>query len=94
MRGVTEPLFLNHVKLDELDFSCDPEAAYCVLTNGRNVSIATDNNCLPAYIKHEDYKSRLLNATNPIGRYIYEQTKSWFDAKIKKYDLNGFYQLG
>ena len=91
MGGVTEPLFLNDVKLDELNFSCDPEATHSVLTNGRNISIATGNNCLPAYIKHEDYKSRLLNATNPIGSYIYEQTKSWFDAKIKKYDLNGFY---
>ncbi len=91
MGGITEPLYLNGVKLDELNFSCDPEASYCVLTNGKKVSIATGNNCLPAYIRHEDYKSRLLNAANPIGRYIYEQTKNWFDVKVKMYDLNGFY---
>ncbi|SHH84418.1 purine nucleosidase [Sporobacter termitidis DSM 10068] len=91
MGGITESLFLNGVKLDELNFSCDPEASCCVLTNGRNVSIATGNNCLPAYIRHEDYKSRLLNSPNPVGRYIYEQTKSWFDVKVKMYDLNGFY---
>jgi purine nucleosidase len=91
MGGITEPLFLNGVKLDELNFSCDPEAAFRVLTNGRNISIATGNNCLPAYIRHEDYKARLMNAANPIGRYIYEKTKSWFDIKVKRYDLNGFY---
>jgi len=91
MGGITEPLFLNGAKLDELNFSCDPEASYCVLTRGRNISIATGNNCLPAYIRHEDYKSRLLNAANPLGKYLYEQTKSWFDVKVKTYDLNGFY---
>lgn len=91
MGGMTEPLYLNGVQLDELNFSCDPEAAYCVLTKGQNLSIATGNNCIPAYIRHEDYKAQLLHATNPIGRYIYEQTKSWFDFKVKHYDLNGFY---
>lgn len=32
-----------------------------------------------------------MNTESPIGRYIYEKTKSWFDAKVKRYDLNGFY---
>jgi inosine-uridine nucleoside N-ribohydrolase len=91
MGGITAPLLLNGIKLDELNFSCDPEASYCVLTNGGHITAATGNNCLPAYIKHEDYISRLQNSPNPIGRYIYEQTKSWFDVKVKLYDLNGFY---
>ena len=91
MGGITRSLFLNGVHLDELNFSCDPEASYCVLTKGRNISIATGNNCLPAYIRHEDYESRLMNAANPIGQYIYEKTKRWFDVKVKLYDLNGFY---
>jgi purine nucleosidase len=91
MGGITAPLFLNGVKLDELNFSLDPQASCCVLTNGKNISAATGNNCLPAYIRHEDYMSRLLNAANPVGRYIYEQTRSWFDVKVKTYDLNGFY---
>jgi purine nucleosidase len=91
MGGVTEPLFLNGVKLDELNFSCDPEASCCVLTKGGHISIATGNNCLPAYIRREDFERRLMGAANPIGRYICEQTRSWFDAKVKLYGLNGFY---
>jgi len=31
MGGVTEPLFISGEKLDELNFSCDPEATYHVL---------------------------------------------------------------
>ena len=91
MGGITEPLLLNRVQMDELNFSCDPEATYCVLTNGRNLSIATGNNCLPAYIRHEDYMSRLMSSAGPIGQYIYEKTKSWFEVKVKRFDLNGFY---
>jgi purine nucleosidase len=91
MGGITAPLFLNGVRLDELNFSSDPEATYCVLTNALDISIATGNNCLPAYIRHSDYETRLTDSARPIGRYIYEQTKSWFDVKVKTYDLDGFY---
>ena len=91
MGGITEPLLLNGVKLDELNFSCDPEAALCVLTKGERISVLTGNNCLPAYIRRADYESRLESAANPIGRYIKERTRSWFDAKRELYDLDGFY---
>lgn len=91
MGGITEPLRLHGTPLDELNFSCDAQAAFCVLTKGERLSIATGNNCLPAYIRHEDYEKRLLKAGSAIGRYIYDSTKSWFETKIKLYDLNGFY---
>ncbi len=91
MGGITEPLYLNGITLDELNFSCDPEAAYCVLSNAKNVSIATGNNCLPAYFTHEEYRRRLTGAPESKGLYIYGQTKSWFDEKVKIFDLNGFY---
>jgi purine nucleosidase len=91
MGGITEPLFLGGVKLDELNFSCDPEASRCVLTRGKNISILTGNNCLAAYIRRADYENRLTCAANPIGRYIKERTSSWFDAKRELYGLDGFY---
>ena len=91
MGGITEPLYLHGIPLDELNFSCDPEAACRVLTKGKRLSIATGNNCLPAYMRHQDYKNRLLDACSPIGHYIYDHTKNWFETKVKRYDLNGFY---
>jgi len=91
MGGITQPLLLNGIQLDELNLSCDPDASYCVLTEGKNVSVATGNNCLPAYMSHEDYKTRLLASGYSIGKYIYEKTKNWFDVKVKVFDLNGFY---
>ncbi|MDR2295278.1 MAG: nucleoside hydrolase [Clostridiales Family XIII bacterium] len=91
MGGITEALFPGGVGPDELNFSCDPEASHCVLTNGKNISIATGNNCLPAYIRRDEYETRLTAANNPVGLYIREQTRSWLDAKAKMYGLDGFY---
>jgi inosine-uridine nucleoside N-ribohydrolase len=91
MGGITEPLLVGGVKLDELNFSCDPDASLCVLTRGEKVSILTGNNCLAVYIRRADYESRLTSAANPIGRYIRERTRSWFDAKLDLYGLDGFY---
>jgi purine nucleosidase len=64
MGGITAPLFVGGVKMDELNFSCDPEASRCVLTRGENVSILTGNNCLAAYMRRADYESRLTSAAN------------------------------
>ncbi|MDR2355301.1 MAG: nucleoside hydrolase [Clostridiales Family XIII bacterium] len=91
MGGITEALFPDGRGPDELNFSCDPEASHCVLTNGKNISIATGNNCLPAYIRRDEHETRLTAANRPVGRYIREQTKSWLDAKAKIYGLDGFY---
>lgn len=91
MGGITSPLIINGRNMEELNFSCDPAAAYCVLSKGKNVSVITGNNCLPAYFTHADYHSRLCREGSRLGRYVYEKTRCWFDYMKDAYDSTGFY---
>ena len=70
MGGITEPLVFEKKIMDELNFSCDPEATAAVLTKGKNVSIITGNNCLKVLFTKEEYKKRLLGTENPAAIYI------------------------
>jgi len=91
MGGLTEPLVINNVMMDELNFSCDPEASYVLLTKARNVSVITGNNCIPAFFPFDEYKRRLNNSQKGIGQYIYDKTRYWFEYMMKNYGSNGFY---
>ena len=91
MGGITGPLFPGGVPMDELNFSCDSEGSFQVLSKGERISIATGNNCLAAYMDHESYRARLLKGDMPIGSWLYAHTRSWFETKILRYGLNGFY---
>lgn len=91
MGGLTETLLVNGSVLDELNFSCDPEATYCVLTKAKNIGIATGNNCLDAFFSREGYKARLSHSTVPIARYIHEKTSYWYEYNRNGFGLNGFY---
>lgn len=46
MGGITQPLLINGKKLDELNFSCDPEASFSVLSSGTPVTVLTGQICL------------------------------------------------
>lgn len=90
MGGITEDLIINGKLMKELNFSCDAKAAYCVLKNAKNLSIATGNNCLSAFFSHEQHEKRLKDSNLEIARYIYEKTNYWYEY-MKRYDLKGFY---
>jgi inosine-uridine nucleoside N-ribohydrolase len=91
MGGLTETLFLNGTVLDELNFSCDPEATLQVLTGAKRIEVATGNNCLGAYFSREGYERRLVGSAGPIARYLYEKTAYWYEYNMKSYGLDGFY---
>ncbi len=90
MGGISEDLIINGKLMKELNFSCDAKAAYGVLKNAKNLSIATGNNCLSAFFSHKEHEKRLKNANLEIARYIYENTNYWYEY-MKRYDLKGFY---
>ena len=48
MGGITEPLLINGEKVDELNFSCDPEATYEVMKSAAPTTVITGNLCLSA----------------------------------------------
>lgn len=91
MGGITEDLRINGRILEELNFSCDPVAAECVLKNGNNLSVITGNNCLKAFFSKQDFKDRLLASDKPAARYIAQKCKHWFDEMMSAFHLNGFY---
>lgn len=91
MGGLTETLLINGAVLDELNFSCDPEATYHVLTKAKNIGIATGNNCLDAFFSREGYETRLSHAPETIARYIHDKTAYWYEYNRNGFGLNGFY---
>jgi Inosine-uridine nucleoside N-ribohydrolase len=91
MGGLSEPLLINGKGLDELNFSCDPDAAFHVLTKGKNVGIATGNNCLRAYFSRVGYERCLGRSSNAAARYIYSRTAYWYEHSMTEYGLDGFY---
>lgn len=90
MGGITEPLLIGGRLINELNFSCDPEASYNVLTKAVNIAIATGNNCLAAFFSREGYEQRLSRSELPVARYLYEKTRCWYDH-MKSFELDGFF---
>ncbi len=91
MGGITKPLIFEKKQMDELNFSCDPEASCRVLTEGRNVSVITGNNCLKVLFTKEEYRRRLFAGSSPTGAYIREKTDDWFHYNEEDYGIKGFY---
>ncbi|WP_243158039.1 nucleoside hydrolase [Aminipila terrae] len=91
MGGLTDHLYINDTILDELNFSCDPAAAFQVLTKSRKVGIATGNNCLGAFFSYKDHVNRFQVSPEPIARYLYEKTAYWYEHNMTSYGLDGFY---
>ena len=70
MGGYTAPVFYHTRHLEELNFSVNPEAAACVLNQGRNISILTGNNTLlPSYLPREEFIEKMCGGSAS-GRYV------------------------
>lgn len=90
MGGITAPLIVNNLTIDELNFSVDYKAAYKVLTSGVPISIATGNNCLKVILGVEEFRNRLLSEGKATGKYIVDKTNYWFERNEKKYGIKAF----
>lgn len=81
MGGYTAPVFYHTRHLEELNFSVNPEAAACVLTHGKNISILTGNNTLaPSYLPREEFMDNLCSG-GISGQYIAEKCGYRFEDK-------------
>lgn len=91
MGGITEPLIINGKNLDELNFSCDAEAAHIVLSSGAKVTVLTAHICLQAIFRKEEYE-RLMNSPSiSIYQYIKQKTLPWFEFVMEEFAIDGFY---
>ncbi|MBG9980267.1 nucleoside hydrolase [Facklamia sp. DSM 111018] len=91
MGGTTEPLMFAKQEMLELNFSCDPQATYNVLTKGQNVSIMTGNNCLDLLFTRADYEQAFLGNTSKIAQLIQKYSDPWFVDNELEYGIKGFY---
>jgi inosine-uridine nucleoside N-ribohydrolase len=91
MGGITEPLIINGKNLDELNFSCDPEASYKVLSSDSKVTVLTGHICLQALFGENEYKRLMENNSMKIYKYIKEKTIDWFEFVMKEFGIKGFY---
>lgn len=76
MGGVEGPLMIKGRLMEELNFSCDREASYQVLSRGKNISIMTGHIGLNVGFDRRDYE-RLEEDARPIYAYISDQAQSW-----------------
>ncbi|MFR8238482.1 MAG: nucleoside hydrolase [Dorea sp.] len=91
MGGITETLTFEKKTMKELNFSCDPEASFAVLRYGKNVSVASANNCMKVLFTKEDYRRELYRTDKQIAVYIRENTDYWFGFNEEDYGIQGFY---
>ncbi|MGE5628003.1 MAG: nucleoside hydrolase [Solirubrobacterales bacterium] len=91
MGGITEPLFINKVYLEELNFSCDSLAALKVLNTGDKVSILTGNTCLQAFFGETELRRLKGKNKNSIYKYISKNIEPWYDFSRETFGIYGFH---
>lgn len=91
MGGITEPLIFAKKQMDELNFSCDPLAAYTVLTSGTKVAVITGNNCLKVLFTREEYEREFADESKDVVKFIKKETDYWFDNNMDDYGIPGYY---
>lgn len=74
MGGITETLVIDGTVMDELNFSCDPEATACVLGASCTKVVATAQSCLPSYFTRDDFIRRCGEDS-----WLYRTCGYWFD---------------
>ena len=86
MGGITESLVITEGRImDELNLSCDPDATLAILSSGAPVSIATAQNCLPAYFERETFA-----AAFPPDSWLSRMIDYWFGDMAQRYVWPGF----
>ena len=90
MGGITQSLVFNGKIMDELNFACDPQATYAVLSAACKVATATGNNCLPAFFTTDEFKQRLFRGDRQDGGFVYDICRYWFRDMEERYMLDGF----
>lgn len=91
MGGLTEPLIIKGQRLNELNFSCDPQAACRVLQSKAPLTIVTGHCCLQAMFGQADREELEKRLHVPTFRYIMDGTETWHNVISDKFETEGFY---
>lgn len=86
MGGVTESLVITPGRImDELNFSCDADAVFEMLSSSCPITIATAQNCLSAFFRRDDL-ARVFSPDSWLCRTV----DYWFNDMDAAYDWNGW----
>lgn len=89
MGGLTEDLVVAGKPMGELNFASDPEAAFAVLTKGRDVAVLTGTHCLPAFFEKEQTVA-CLAGQSAAADYTLAAMEYWFDFQFEERGVAGF----
>ena len=91
MGGITDTLEIGGKVLEELNFSCDPEAAYAVLSSGCPVSVVSANLCLQVLFSRERLMGLVRREDFLLSRYFGERVLPWLCFVEEKFGTDGFH---
>lgn len=96
MGGLVEPLMINGLPMNELNFSSDPEAALAVLSSPAPTTVITGNLCLQALFSMSLYRDMALHMSaspesSKTAQFIYEKTSPWLNYIGSRYKNQGFH---
>ncbi len=91
MGGITEPLVINGVTCNELNFSSDPEATYGVMSSAADMTVITGHLCLNALFGPEEFRLLEERRHIPGFSYILERLYPWRDLMRKVFKIDGFF---
>lgn len=91
MGGVTEALQFGEKVIDELNFSCDPEAAEKVLKAEVPVALMSGNLCLAARFGEKSWRRVNRSKNSAVRAYISDKIKHWYKYSSEMIGLTGFY---
>ena len=91
MGGLIEPLVINQVNCDEVNFSCDPEAAFAVLSSPAPTTVITGKLCLNTLFGENEFRRLEENRHIPVYNYIHDPLAAWRDFMKEVFKTNGFY---
>ncbi|SDI67786.1 Inosine-uridine nucleoside N-ribohydrolase [Halanaerobium congolense] len=91
MGGVTEPLQFGDKTIDELNFSCDPEAAEKVLKSEVPVALMSGNLCLAARFGEKSWRRVNRSKNKAVRAYIKDKIDHWYEYSSEIIGLTGFY---
>lgn len=89
MGGIVEPLIINGVEVNELNFACNHEAAYNVLSSEAKISILNGHVTAKAVFGPEELEE-LYKREGRVYRFIEDSIGHWVERINKKFGIEGF----
>ena len=89
MGGIVEPLIINGVEVKELNFACNNEAAYNVLSSEAKISILNGHVTAKAVFGPEELE-KLYKREGRVYRFIEGSIGHWVERINTKFGIEGF----